>query len=53
MATLINTLMTALSTIDMTPQETQVNNEILLPHEIIVMTEPLAENPPANCCAYK
>ena len=53
MATLINTLMTALSTIVMPAQEQPISGEILLRHEIIVMTEPLTENPPTNCCAYK
>lgn len=50
MATLINTLMTALSTIVMPVQEEQLSGEILLRHEIIVVTAPLPEKPPTNCC---
>lgn len=52
MATLINFLLTALSTIVMPAHGEPVSSEVLLRHEIIVMTQPLPEIPPANCCTY-
>ena len=52
MATLINTLMAALSSIVMpTQEEPQVKvADVMLRHEIVQTREPLYNEHPANCC---
>jgi len=50
MATLINTLMAALSSLIMPAQEEPKLADVILRHEIVQVRQPLIDKPPSNCC---